>query len=488
MYSSRELRYKRDDDYGEEEEEDRGGGWGCSWWLFMGGGLLVLILLATLGVSSATLGIVNEHKSSWKGVGGGSFDSEEIEHAFRELQKHFDGLDDKVDWVKKDLGELDEIQKELWWIHERLTRGKSSHSSSTSPHHHSSDSSSSSDSHDYRPTHHSSDTDDKKPVRKDVCPVQKGEALRFCDPYTGVQGIFNPETQCPYFYFSLPPFVADDGAIAQDFKRGYVKVDSLPFTLTVPQGPLGVLDHVKWLVFGTIPIAVSEWQTVRRTVKMACETDTGNQPFPADLVTNPGKDIRLASCAANSIDLNTLMVFDFIMTGPKDGSEGVKSCFYERLPLTQNCTDPNQPECYRAFSSYQEIGPRYKDDVEELTLEYDREQNEVRWYDKGKLVCQVTDLGTPSEDFLIILDHGGNNKIVDMEQLSFGGGTFTLLDMTNPQDPASQTGLVKLTDTPGYYVKPCDTCFYDVNSEESNRLFGQGAKMLLLHNQVTVQG
>lgn len=111
MYSSQELQYKRSDEYEEEEEEPRG------WGMWLGGALLLLLLLAILGVSAASLGIINTNKSSWKGA---DLSEEDIE---KQLHVVFD----KLDWIKKDLHHLDE---ELWDLKEDLHPHKSESSSS----------------------------------------------------------------------------------------------------------------------------------------------------------------------------------------------------------------------------------------------------------------------------------------------------------------------------------------------------------------------
>ena len=432
-------------------------------WGWVGAAFLCLVILATLAVSAATLGIVNDYKHKWK-----SHDSDDVDTVLHELEKRFHSLDDKIDWVKKDLRELDDIEEGLWWINKKLKKSHSRHSGSSG---------SSEDDH----WHH-----DRK---KNICPVRYGEELRFCDPYDGTQGIYNPSDGCPYFFFGDPsvPFVGDDGVITQDFKSGYIMVNSIPFTLSLPQTPAGGLDHVKYLNYQTDPKFVEPKETLRYDIEMSCETVTGDVPFPDDLVTDADKDIRISSCASNAIDFTTAMVFDWFMTGPKNGKEGIKGCFYERLPFLQNCTDPNQPECYHAFSSFNATGTRYKGDKEYLSIEYDRKAGEVRWYDKGELVCSTGNLGTPNPGFVKRLDHGGNDKIVDLNQLSLGYGNFNLLDMANFLDEDSETGLVKLSSIPGFYVFPCETCFYDLDSEESNRLFGEGAKFAVWKSQATIK-
>lgn len=458
----------------EDQPDDEGvevTGWG---WASIGMGALVA--LAILGIVIAILVIVGDNKNKWKGRHGGSgVDDSEFSDAISDLEKRFHVLNDKVDWVKEDLKELDDIQEELYWMSKHMKKKRPDYYSSSSR------------------SESESESDDpwrrERRRRKDVCPVPRGYQLRFCDPYDGTQGIYDPSTGCPYFFFADPtiPFVGDDGVIFQDFKKSFIKVDSMPFTVTVPQIPAGGVDHVKYLTYQTFPKFVEPKETLRYDIKMTCETNSGSPPFPSELITNADQDIRLASCAMNTIDFSTLMVFDWFLTGPKDGSPGIKGCFYERLPFFQNCTDPNQPECYRAFSSFNATGTRYKDDIEQLSIEYDREAGEVRWYDKGELVCRTGNLGTPNPGFVLGLDHGGNNQLVDVNQLSLGFGAFTLLDMADFLNPYSETGLVKLSNLPGFYVFPCENCFYDLQSNETSRLFGQGTKFAVFNSQASLR-
>lgn len=473
-------RFRNDDvpySYGEDDYEAGGlTGWG-----WFGVAMLVLVILATLAVAAATLGIVDEYKKKWKG-GSGSDDYHHLQSTMSELEKRFHVLNDKMDWVKDDLRELDDIEEKLYWIGKHMKKRKYYGGDET----YYSETESQSES-----SRESGDDDDWKHKRKrtkPICRIPKGYQLRFCDPYDGTQGIYDPSDFCPYFFFADPsvPFVGDDGSITQNFEKGFVKIDSMPFKLTVPQSPAGGIDHVKYLNYQSDTKFVGPEESLRYDVKTSCETDVGNVPFPPDLITDADRDFRLAACAVNGIDFTTLIVVDWFLTGPKDGELGSKACLYERLPFLQNCTDPNQPECYRAFTSVNVTGSRHKNDKEYLTIEYDRWAGEIRWYDKGELACKVDNLGTPNPGFKIILDHGGNNKIVDVDQFSFGFGTFTLLDMVDPLNPDSETGLVKLSNLPNFYVLPCEDCFFDLQSEESNRLFGQGARMMMWQSQVSI--
>ena len=99
--------------FSDEEESD---GVEVSTWGWMGVAFLCLAILATLAVAAATLGIVNDYKHKWKGVGGSEFDDGE----FISIDKKLHVLNDKMDWMKNELHQLDDIEEQLWWLKKEL--------------------------------------------------------------------------------------------------------------------------------------------------------------------------------------------------------------------------------------------------------------------------------------------------------------------------------------------------------------------------------
>jgi hypothetical protein len=313
--------------------------------------------------------------------------------------------------------------------------------------------------------------------RRGLCDVRTYQQLIFCDPYDGTQGIFDPADNCPYFYFSDPtiPYTGNDGIITRSNRK--VTVTANPFTLTIPQGPAGTLDHVKNLALRTIASEIGEGQTLRVDYKASCQTfNVTNNPFPSGLIADANGDPRLAACALNQFSSNLFIVNDWIMD-----NENVW-CLNERLFFGRTPSDN-----YRAYTTVKLGGKRKSPyDVEELSMEYDRPNNEVRWLRNGKVVCNVTGLGTPTPDFLLRLDHGGDNRIVDPDMFNHGWGLFTLLDMADFNNASSNEGLVRLVSgIPDFYVFPNQ--FYDDASEEQNRLFGQGAQISVYSMKITLE-
>jgi hypothetical protein len=91
-------------------------------------------------------------------------------------------------------------------------------------------------------------------------------------------------------------------------------------------------------------------------------------------------------------------------------------------------------------------------------------------------VFSVNNIGyrLPHPEWMII-DHGGTEQWVTMNQLACGMGMFTMLDGTSNWG----SGLVRLSSTPGFYYHPHMSTsaqwFVDDSSSQSSRLFGQGA-------------
>jgi hypothetical protein len=101
----------------------------------------------------------------------------------------------------------------------------------------------------------------------------------------------------------------------------------------------------------------------------------------------------------------------------------------------------------------------------------------VRWLINGQEVYRVSQLGrrlTSSKTMLV--DHGGTEQTVQMRQLNCGMGMVTLL----AGSIGSQPGLVRLSNAYPFYQPskgaPTLQSFVDEYSQQSSRLFGQGAE------------
>ena len=278
-----------------------------------------------------------------------------------------------------------------------------------------------------------------------------------------------------WFYFSSPPFVGNDGT--ETTGAHGLHVSAPQFDLTVaqddPNGLLGALDHVKWLVYanrfsnGVPGFAAESGRELSVEATVSAQTfGTAHHPFGA-AITDPDDDLRLASAALNGIDFETFMVFDLFLTNTRIYA------FYERLPF-------GRPQLgnYAAFSFQIPLMARRPGDEHKLSIAYDRGAGRVRWIVDGKVRFQVDQIGRLIDRRYMTLDHGGTEEDIEPKQLDFGMGLFTLLDGALPSGQA----LVRLSNQPSFYFDPAlgapnPQSFVDEGSAPGSRLFGQGAEI-----------
>lgn len=284
---------------------------------------------------------------------------------------------------------------------------------------------------------------------------------------------FDPSNNDPYFYFANPLgggefYVGNDADIDQQANE--IIQTAEPFEVTIGLGPLGGLDHVKTLQYRSQPFAPGNEGIVSYELRLSGSVSLPSHPFPPELVSNPEDDLRLASLAMNILDLETFIVADFFLT-----NTGIWA-FSERLPFGWTFPDG----VYAAYSQVKRVADRTPDQVHDFKIQYDKLAGEIRWYVENTLVLSTNTIGTPMPEengVMTLLDHGGTAEIVSPNSFFCGWGQFTLLDMTDPNNSDSTQGLVRLSDVEGFYVKPAS--FWDVNSEEENRLFGQGVTSII---------
>ena len=296
-----------------------------------------------------------------------------------------------------------------------------------------------------------------------------------------------------WFYFSAnnpttgASFVGNDGITHTQhgtllvYPTGTNPVTGLPaFALTLGQeqtngGLPGALDHVKWLVYMNHVSskgypgfdAVPGKQLVCQSTVSGQVFGTASNPFGA-AVSNPYDDVRLASFAMNVIDFETFMVFDVFFTDQHIYA------FYEHLPFGRGPTLGD----YAAFSYAIPIATRTPGDQHTVAVAYDKTAGVVRWYVDGTQRFSVDQIGYRlSSRQYMLLDHGGTQESFSPNQLDCGMGMFTLLDGYGPQNE----GLVQLSSASNFYYNPSDGSspenFFDTQSLQSNRIFGQGAAL-----------
>ena len=287
-----------------------------------------------------------------------------------------------------------------------------------------------------------------------------------------------------WFYFSAGSYVGDDGIVTTSNKglkvvsSGTNPITGEPaFTRTLAQeqengGLSGAIDHVKWLAYMSHQSskgypgfdAISGKELSFETWISGKTYGTQYHPF-GDAVNDPN-DIRLASFALNTMDMETFMVFDFFITNDQIYA------FYERLPLGRGTLGN-----YAAFSYKIPVMKRNPEDVHHLKISYDKNKGVVSWYVNNTKVFQVDKIGYRIDRKYLILDHGGEETLETPDQLVAGLGMFTLLDASE-----NGKGLVKLSTEDNFYFDtlngdPAPVSFVDEQSLESSRIFGQGAEL-----------
>ena len=289
-----------------------------------------------------------------------------------------------------------------------------------------------------------------------------------------------------WFYFTAGPYVGDDGIETtagnslQVISSGTSSTGEPAFFRSIgqdddnPYGLPGGLDHVKWLVYmnhlssrGVAGFDAVDGQELACESWISGETyGTGQHPF-GDAVVNPDDDLRLASVAMNTIDMESWMVFDFFLTNQ------TIYAFYERLPFGRE-----QLGNYAAFSFMIPVAKRNLKSEHHLKVAYDKSAGIVRWLVDDTEVFRVDHIGHLIDRQYMTIDHGGLEETVSPNQLDCGMGMFTLLDGHLP----SGSSLVRLSSEPDLYFNPelgmpVAETFVDDQSLESSRLFGQGAKL-----------
>ena len=316
----------------------------------------------------------------------------------------------------------------------------------------------------------------------------------FCDDFGN--GFTTEGPHARWFYYGFGPYVGDDGIVTAS-RRGLRAVSSgtnpasgkPAFVRSLAQeddnehGLPGTLDHVKWLAFTNHQASTgfNGFDAVPGEV-LTCESwmsggtyGTAEHPF-GDAVTNPDDDMRLASVGMPLLDEETSAIFDFFMSNER------VYVVYERLPFSRQ-----QLGNYAAFVYQIPVADRSPSDRHQFKISYDRSAGVVRWLLDGNEVYQVDRLGyrLDSREHLLV-DHGGEETLIEPRQLNCGMGTFTALDYGRP----GQRALARISSNENYYFstatgEPDPQTFFDDESLESNRLFGQGAEIWVGRYEVT---
>jgi hypothetical protein len=232
-------------------------------------------------------------------------------------------------------------------------------------------------------------------------------------------------------------------------------------------GPGGPNDHLKWAALvsrrgahGIPGFAVAEGETLTASAVLSVRTfGTAGHPFGSAAAQ---ADVRLAAGALIVADLETGMIFDFLLTS------STVYAFYERLP---------RPGAgHAAFSCAVPVARGDAPDRSyELAVRY--APGVATWLVNGAEVLTVDRIGhrcLPRER--LVLDHGGPEQAVVPRQLTVGLGMFALLDAAGPDG----RGLVRLSGERYFDPargEPSAQRFFDEHGLLKNRLWGQGVRM-----------
>ncbi|GAA0707083.1 hypothetical protein Drose_14775 [Dactylosporangium roseum] len=252
------------------------------------------------------------------------------------------------------------------------------------------------------------------------------------------------------------------------------------FTKTVASevdtgGIPGFVDHAKWIAYVNRQASsgIQGFDAVPGRV-LSCDATisgrtygTGGHPF-GNAVHDPDDDLRLAGSMLNSIDPETSVAFDFILTNKR------VYAFYGRTNFARRHLGR-----YASFAHSVPLADRSPQDSHRVRIAYDRGAGVVRWLLEGEEVLRVDRIGHQLGRDTLTLDEGGEPSTVEPRQLSFGMGMLTLLDGSWP----TGRGLVRLSRATTYYRpdtgEPVEQSFVDEQSLASSRLFGQGAELTI---------
>jgi hypothetical protein len=261
-----------------------------------------------------------------------------------------------------------------------------------------------------------------------------------------------------WFFFEQPGFISQDSSANASVKEGTLTVDIPQYTLTTT----GVNDHPKFMIYcntinnstGFPGFKAPDDGEIYYEGMATVETyGTENNPFNAC-----PDDFRLSSGGLISIDFDTFMVYDFLITATK------AYALYERLPFDQKVKDR------AAFFTYVipliEIEPGVR---HHYKLSYNKSRYQIGYYIDGKRVFSIDEFGRRlARDFELysqFKDLPGSGDpddlpLIQSNQRIVGAGLFTMLDagMRHEKELAN---------------------IHDPMLSPSMKLFGQGGRIQL---------
>ena len=190
-----------------------------------------------------------------------------------------------------------------------------------------------------------------------------------------------------------------------------------PAFADAPQ-PLGDADHLRWTLMANhtsgakFPGFDTGDDSRLEVSALMSVTGYGLERHPyGDAVSDAGRDLRLGAGMLICVDLETGIVFDFIVT------DRCVFAVYERLALAGTS--------HGAFSYAVPVADRQPDDLHSLTIRYAADSAAAHWYVGGSEVLRVDGLGLRSVDPQYLKrDNGRPEKAAFPRQMTFGVGLF----------------------------------------------------------------
>lgn len=318
----------------------------------------------------------------------------------------------------------------------------------------------------------------------------------------GSSGECFDDVDCHLTLFSPSSNDAVGGAFVNGLEDGLF-IDSQPFTSTYPASgsgpdPSGGLDHVKWLAYLGDGETFSSFSTdvggcdARELVYegyVSCRIELGDVPYN---VTYPDEDYRLAACGFNTI------AFPQFNTAVGSGAWKVADFFFtaksiviidERLPFGKPAYFGGYND-YMAYTSVVQVAKRTEDEFHKVAIAFNRARGTIRYLLDDHEVYRTTRPGFAPGVCDTAIYHGGENEHAFPDNVSFGFGTFTILDAHQLNDGQCKpnAALARLTTGNFTYGDPFNIVdgepafpgnFVKDTPDLSDRIWGQGAQMIV---------
>jgi hypothetical protein len=213
-------------------------------------------------------------------------------------------------------------------------------------------------------------------------------------------------------------------------------------------------------------------------------TNTHLQPFPKQLVSYAGEDVRFGAGAFTVYDYDTGLCFDYFLTNDRV-YVGYSRTGFDRYPENN----------YAAFMFLIPVKMRTPEQIHKMRIVLNSQRKCVTWILDSRQVFIVSRVGYLLDRQLMVADFGGNEKSVFPRAIRYGFGAATSFDSypacqksdecCDCQFPTLRQGLVNpFVNEPILIYKPMNpllgepvpAVYYDNTSSNEFRHWGQGVE------------